>query len=871
MDGAAIGTVTTFTGKAAFPFGYVLADGTTYAQGTYPQGYTFAVAEVAAGNALWTVDTTNKLFTVPDLRDRFLLSSAALGWATKAGESTHALTWDESGTNGNGMTNNDSPDHSHSGTTNAADRSLDHLHVAPSGSTVFVTAGGSATGQGVASSAGQTIKTPSTTGAMDRSIDHLHSFGTGGRSVYHQHALVSRGADTAHNNMPPYCVLAMIVKVAGITVDPATAIVRGPAGARGSTTYLYNGVGIPAAGTFVGELDGDWAIRKTDGEMFQRVSGAWVDQAYTNRSTAPITSARAYRAAALSVPAATWTKVPLDTQTYDSSANLFNVANGRFVAPTAGTYQVSGAICYGLSATGTYTYLIAGIWKNGATWSDPQYCPAVQNYGSVPIADTVPMNAGDYIELYAYINFQTATIVTGPLQTFMSVVLITAGPGPQGQRGSNWYTYTGAGTPAVGTFLNELDRDMAVRASDGEVFTRISGAWVDQNWKTTAGMQTMDTWHTVGNSGEPAFQNSWTHYGAPFPQAGFRKFPDGKVKLRGLVKGGAVGTYVFTLPVGYRPPTQPIFACDSNSGIHARVDVYSTGEVLVSATSTGAPGYLSLANIEFDTESITNMASGPVGPQGPAGMGQALTPILQTTASRQSNPFELVIPQNTGFTVILPPNPANGTMVGIQGGQMIVQASTGDLIYRDGVSSGAGGSLTTPTNAFGPTLVLIFYSAGRTWNVFSDTRPGGTILGIQRNIGKAVAYNQITASGPIGDGTVGPLTISVTPTIPCFWEVNFMCANVVKIDANYHYAQLTMTLNLGDQDGIGAGGAAICGPVISQHSAVQTYEGRTFQRIFRLAAGTAYTITPGFSISGGTWQYYTAPTHLWIEGKLWAQ
>lgn len=435
MDGAAIGTVTTFSGKAAFPFGYVLADGTTYAQGTYPQGYDFAVAEVAAGNPLWTANTTAKTFTVPDLRDRFLLSSASIAWATKAGEATHALTWDESGTNGYGTVGNDSPDHAHSGTTGAADRSLDHLHGPPGGSTVYVTAGGSATGQGVASSAGQTIKTPGTTGAMDRSIDHLHGFSTGGRSVYHQHTLNSRNADTPHNNMPPYCILAMIVKVAGITVDPSSAIVQGPPGARGATWYMYNGAGTPAPGTFVGELDGDWAIRKTDGEEFRRVAGVWVDQGYTNRSTAQVTSARACRNAALAVPVQTWTKVPLDTLQYDSSSNLFNAANGRFIAPVAGTYQVSGAICYALSATGTYTYMLAAIYKNGSTYSDPQFSQAVNSYGGVVCADTLQLNAGDYVELWGYLSGQAGNIVVGAAQTFMSVSLITAGPGPQGPAG----------------------------------------------------------------------------------------------------------------------------------------------------------------------------------------------------------------------------------------------------------------------------------------------------------------------------------------------------------------------------------------------------------------------------------------------------
>lgn len=57
---------------------------------------------------------------------------------------------------------------------------------------------------------------------------------------------------------------------------------------------------------------------------------------------------------------------------------------------------------------------------------------------------------------------------------------LTGATGAQGQRGSLEYTYTGAGTPAVGTFSGEADGDYAIRSSDGELFKRITGAWVDQ-------------------------------------------------------------------------------------------------------------------------------------------------------------------------------------------------------------------------------------------------------------------------------------------------------------------------------------------------------------------------------------------------------
>lgn len=61
-----------------------------------------------------------------------------------------------------------------------------------------------------------------------------------------------------------------------------------------------------------------------------------------------------------------------------------------------------------------------------------------------------------------------------------------AGPqGPQGAtgtRGSLWYTYTGAGTPATGAFSGEVDGDYAIRSSDSELFKRVAGAWTDQGF-----------------------------------------------------------------------------------------------------------------------------------------------------------------------------------------------------------------------------------------------------------------------------------------------------------------------------------------------------------------------------------------------------
>jgi hypothetical protein len=99
---------------------------------------------------------------------------------------------------------------------------------------------------------------------------------------------------------------------------------------------------------------------------------------------------------------------------------------------------------------------------------------------------------------------------------------------------------------------------------------------------------TMDGWHIVGAAGEPAFQGGWQNYDAPAMRpARFRKFPDGRVALGGLIKGGSAGVVAFTLPVGYRPATGryaagvPVVA----SGGPAEVDVMDSSTRWAAAPS----------------------------------------------------------------------------------------------------------------------------------------------------------------------------------------------------------------------------------------------------------------------------------------------
>jgi hypothetical protein len=122
--------------------------------------------------------------------------------------------------------------------------------------------------------------------------------------------------------------------------------------------------------------------------------------------------------------------------------------------------------------------------------------------------------------------------------------------------------------------------------------------------------QPMDSVHYVGATGEPAFQNSWVSYGAQYEAASFRKFPNGKVRLSGGVKGGGVGATIFTLPAGYRPPFERVLVSSAYGGV-ANIVIGTSGIVIASAQTTGtAPAtFTSLEGVEFDTETQSSYPS----------------------------------------------------------------------------------------------------------------------------------------------------------------------------------------------------------------------------------------------------------------------
>lgn len=169
----------------------------------------------------------------------------------------------------------------------------------------------------------------------------------------------------------------------------------------------------------------------------------------------------------------------------------------------------------------------------------------------------------------------------------------------------------------------DIDIDGTVKMYNGATPFSLDGIQFDTDTVQTVSSsvaQPMDTWHTVGSTGEPPFQNSWVNYDTTtYAAAGFRKTPDGRVSVKGLVKTGATSTVVFTLPVGYRPPRTVSFVAQVSGGT-CQVMVQSDGSVLVNPPNTnGAPStFTYLDVIDFDTESVSAYTTGLVQLSSPA-------------------------------------------------------------------------------------------------------------------------------------------------------------------------------------------------------------------------------------------------------------
>jgi hypothetical protein len=129
---------------------------------------------------------------------------------------------------------------------------------------------------------------------------------------------------------------------------------------------------------------------------------------------------RAYLSAQQTIPNITWTKVNLDTESFDEQ-NEF--ANYKFTASKAGAYLLIGKIVYWYADVLANKMYAAQIYKNGVGFSDIWVQSAISAKALIVlVADVARLVANDYIELYAYHETgSNCKINNGEAQTSLTV------------------------------------------------------------------------------------------------------------------------------------------------------------------------------------------------------------------------------------------------------------------------------------------------------------------------------------------------------------------------------------------------------------------------------------------------------------------
>jgi len=119
-----------------------------------------------------------------------------------------------------------------------------------------------------------------------------------------------------------------------------------------------------------------------------------VDQGGTGTTNPP--AFRAVNNADKSLANGTWTKVTLDTETFDTNSNF---ASSRFTPTVAGYYQFNGQ-----GQVNTTSPIGLRFYKNGSAYGGYSVSGSLAGalYGNGTLSDLIYMNGTtDYLELYA--------------------------------------------------------------------------------------------------------------------------------------------------------------------------------------------------------------------------------------------------------------------------------------------------------------------------------------------------------------------------------------------------------------------------------------------------------------------------------------
>ena len=128
----------------------------------------------------------------------------------------------------------------------------------------------------------------------------------------------------------------------------------------------------------------------------------------------------------VTITSATWTKMQLNSEGWDTANCYDPTTNYRFTPNVAGYYQVNVGVDAGLSTN--FTQTVASIYRNGSIFRAGSNVVTGNNLNFVSVVSALVYLNGttDYIEAYAYISATTARYASSVATWFDAAMIRSA-------------------------------------------------------------------------------------------------------------------------------------------------------------------------------------------------------------------------------------------------------------------------------------------------------------------------------------------------------------------------------------------------------------------------------------------------------------
>jgi hypothetical protein len=456
--------------------------------------------------------------------------------------------------------------------------------------------------------------------------------------------------------------------------------------------------------------------------------------------------ARAYRNAALS-PSTGFTKIPLDTVSYDTSG-LVSTANGRINIPVTGYYDVTGSIDISVGA-GSSDILVS-IFVNGTerVRGDRATTPSAQ-YVCRGVADKLSLNAGDFVEMHAYSSALGYTLVDlGPSTNYLSLALLTSLPGAVGPTTSARAYRNAALTTGTASTWTKIAID-AISFDPGGNMSVASSRYV---CPATGYYKAEANFNVISSvSGQQAYAGVMKN-GTVVTQSG-----GGIAQAAGQAIGGVASDTI-----------------QCNAGDYLELAYYCTAAGL--GITTGAP-----STNWFSVVQVGNLSATPAS----TATAKLNRRAAWTTATGiQKVPFDTVVYDSSGMTQV-----ANNRIVAPVAGyyQVNGQFETSSaynarvilMVYKNGAEAIRGSDILPPTTFVGVTVSDVIYCNAGDYlelTVYAGVAMAADVTGIGTYLSAALLT-------PLS-GTAGPVTPARAYRNAAFTVVNAWAKIVLDSVAN---------------------------------------------------------------------------------------